>query len=159
MSFIIDTIDSQKPTQESKKSSKESPMCSSCDSKDETPLSSDRDKWPIGKMENSSIREIRRLLDVAKRSKEPLMSALGGFDQTTAAYIETKYERQGGVGTAQEVLDKWGSRNHENNVGALKKILEDTMQRIDVVVEIEKWEKLSVCHGCGIKLNKPQCSQ
>jgi hypothetical protein len=37
-------------------------------------------------------------------------------------------------------------------VGALKKILKDTMQRDDVVEEIEKWENLSVCHGCGIKL-------
>jgi hypothetical protein len=60
------------------------------------------------------------------------------------------------VGTAEEVLNKWGSSNQENNVGALKKILKNTMQRDDVVVEIEKWENLSVCHGCGIKLNKSQ---
>ena len=33
-------------------------------------------------------------------------------------------------------------------MGALKKIFKDTMRRDDVVVEIEKWEKLSVCHGC-----------
>ncbi|CAB4003641.1 Hypothetical predicted protein [Paramuricea clavata] len=84
------------------------------------------------------------------------MNALGGFDQITAAYIKTKYGERGGVGTAEEVLNKWASRNRENNnVGALKKILEDTMQRDDVVEEIEKWEKLSVCHGCGIRLNKP----
>jgi hypothetical protein len=60
------------------------------------------------------------------------------------------------LGTAKEVLGKWGSRNQENNVAALKKLLKDTMQRSDVVIEIEKWENLSVCHGCGIKLNKPQ---
>jgi hypothetical protein len=156
LSFIIDTIGSQKPTQESKKSSKESPMCSSCVSKDETPLSSDQDKWPIGKIENSSIHQICILLDLSDRSKEPLMNALGCFDQTTAAYIKTKYGEKGGVGTAEEVLNKWGSSNQENNVGALKKILKDNMQRVDVVEEIEKWEKLFVCHGCGIKLNKPQ---
>ncbi|CAB4030925.1 Hypothetical predicted protein [Paramuricea clavata] len=154
-----DNIGSQKPTQESKKSSKESPMCSSCASKGETQLSSDRDKWPIGKIENSCFRQICKLLDLADRSKEPLTGALGGFDQITVAYIEKKYEDKGGMGTAKKVLGKWGSRNKENNVGALKKILEDTMQRVDVVEEIEKWENLFVCHGCGIKLNKPQCSQ
>ncbi|CAB4014032.1 Hypothetical predicted protein [Paramuricea clavata] len=148
-----DTIGSQKPTQKSKKSSKESPMCSSCDSKDKTPLSSDRDKWPIGKIEFGCFDEICKLLDLTDRSKKPLMSALGGFDQTTAACIEKKYERMGGVGIAEVVLGRWGSSNQENNVGALKKILKDTMQRDDVVVEIEKWENLSVCHGCGIKLN------
>ena len=156
MSFIIDTIGSQKPTQESKKSSKESPMCRSCASKDETPLSSDRDKWPIGKIEIGCFYQICDLLDLAYYNKEPLVSALGGFDLTAAACIEKKYEGNGGVGIAKEVLCKWGSSNQENDVGALKKILEDTMQRVDVVVEIEKWEKLSVCHGCGIKLNKRQ---
>ena len=158
MPFIIDNIGSQNPTQESKKSSKESPMCSSCDSS-ETPFSSDRDKWPIDKIEIGCFQQICKLLDLAEKSKEPLVSALDGFDQTTAAYIEKKYEREGGLGTAKEVLGKWGSINQENNVGALKKILEDTMQRVDVVVEIEKWENLSVCHGCGIKLNKLQLSQ
>jgi hypothetical protein len=152
LSFIIDTIGSQKPTQESKKSSQESPMCSSCVSKDKTQLSSDRDKWPIDKIENGCFRQICDLLDLADRTKEPLMSALGCFDQTEAAYIKTKYGEKGGVGTAKEVLGKWGSRNQENNVGALKKILKDTMQRSDVVIEIEKWENLSVCHGCGINL-------
>ncbi|CAB4021516.1 Hypothetical predicted protein [Paramuricea clavata] len=130
-------------------------MCGSCTSKDETQLSSDRDKWPIGKIENGCFHQICSLLDLAVRSKEPLMSALDGFDQTTAAGIKTKYEAKGGLGTAEEVLGKWGSRNQENNVGALKKILKDTMQRDDVVIEIEKWENLRVCHGCGIKLNKP----
>jgi hypothetical protein len=163
LSFIIDTIGSQKPTQKRKKKRgrssytnrrrMESPMCSSCTSKDETQLSSDRYKWPIGKIENSCFRQICKLLDLADRSKEPLMGALGGFDQTTAAYIEKKYEGNGGLGTAKKALGKWGSRNQENNVGALKKILKDTMQRVDVVDEIEKWENLSVCHGCGIKLN------
>ncbi|CAB4003535.1 Transcriptional-regulating factor 1 [Paramuricea clavata] len=151
---ITDTIGSQKPTQESKRSSKESPMCSSCASKDKTPLSSDRDKWPIGKIEFGCFRQICKLLDLADSSKEPLLSALGGFDQTTAAYIEKKYEIMR-VGIAKEVLDIWGSSSHENNVGALKKILKHTMQRIDVVDEIENWENLSVCHGCGIKCNKP----
>jgi hypothetical protein len=155
LSFIIDTIGSQKPTQESKKSSKESPMCSSCASTDETPPSSDREKWPIAKIECGCFHQICKLLDLANRSKVPLMSALGGFDQTTVAGIKTKYGEKGGLGTAEEVLGKWGSSNQENNVGALKKILKDTMQRVDVVGEIEKWEKLSVCHGCGIKLNKP----
>jgi hypothetical protein len=153
LSFIIDNIGSQTPTQESKKSSKKSPMCSSCASKDETPFSSDQDKWPIGKIENGCFQQTCKLLDLAVRSKVPLTSALDGFDQTEAAYIKTKYEREGGVGTAEEVLGKWGSRNKENNVGALKKILKDKMQRSDVVDEIEKWENLSVCHGCGIKLN------
>jgi hypothetical protein len=152
--FIIDNIGSQNPTQESKKSSKESPMCS-CDSS-ETPFSSDRDKWPIDKIEIGCFQQICKLLDLAEKSKEPLVSALGGFDQTTAACIEKTYGEKGGMGTAKEVLGKWGSRNQENNVGALKKILEDTMKRVDVVVEIEKWENLSVCHGCGIKWNKPQ---
>jgi hypothetical protein len=87
------------------------------------------------------------------------VSALGCFDQITAACIEKTYGQKGELGTAKEILSKWGSRNQENNVGALKKILEDTMQRVDVVVEIEKWENLSVCHGCGIKLNKLQLSQ
>ena len=156
LSFIIDTIGSQNPTQESKKSSKESPMCSSCASKDETQLSSDRDKWCIGKVETGCFQKICELLDLADRSKEPLVSALGCFDQTAAACIEKKYREKGGLGTAKEVLDKWGSRNRENNMGALKKILKDNMQRDDVVEEIEKWEKLSVCHGCGIKWNKRQ---
>ncbi|CAB4043370.1 Hypothetical predicted protein [Paramuricea clavata] len=147
-------IRSQIPTQKSCK--KPIKMCSFCTSKDETPLSSNRDKWPICKIENDCFGEICKLLDLADRSKKPLMSALGSFDQTTAAYIEKKYEREGGVGTAKKVLCQWGSSNHKNNVGALKKILEDTMQRIDVVDEIEKWKKLSVCHGCGIKLNKRQ---
>ena len=79
------------------------------------------------------------------------MSALGGFDQTMAACIEKKYERVGGLGIAEVVLGRWGSSNHENNVGALKKVLKDTMQRDDVVVEIEEWENLSVCHGCGTR--------
>jgi hypothetical protein len=161
--FIIDTIGSQKPTQKKKKkrgrtsstnvrriSSKESPMCSSCASS-ETQLSSDREKWPIGKIEIGCFQKICELLDLADRSSEPLMTALGCFSQTTVAYIDTKYERVR-VGIAKEVRDKWGSRNQENNVGALKKILKDTMQRDDVVEEIEKWENLSVCHGCGIKL-------
>jgi hypothetical protein len=152
--FIIDNIGSQKPTQESKKSSKESPMCGTCVSIDETPLSSDRDKWPIGKIEIGCFYQICHLLDL-EYSKVPLMSALDGFNQTMAACIEKKYEGNGGVGIAKEVLCKWGSSDQENNVGALKKILKDTMQRDDVVVEIEKWENLRVCHGCGIKLNKP----
>ena len=130
-------------------------MCESCDLKDETQLSSDRDKWPIGKIEKACFDEICKLLDLAEKSKVPLMNALGGFDQITAAYIEKKYEIVR-VGIAKEVLNKWGSSNHKNNVGVLKKILEDTMQRVDVVDEIEKWENLSVCHGCGIKLNKPR---
>ena len=158
MFFIIDNIGSQNPTQESKKSSKESPMCSSCDSS-ETPLSSDRDKWPIDKIEIGCFQQICKLLDLAEKSKEPLVSACECFDQITAACIEKTYGQKGGMGTAKEVLGKWGSRNQENNVGALKKILKDTMQRSDVVVEIKKWEDLSVCHGCGIKLNKLQCSQ
>ncbi|CAB4018755.1 Hypothetical predicted protein [Paramuricea clavata] len=133
-------------------------MCRSCASKHETQLSSDRDKWPIGKIENGCFYKICNLLDLAYLSNEPLMNALGCFDQTTAAGIEKKYEREGGLGIAKEVLGKWGSSNQENNVGALKKILEDTMKRVDVVIEIEKWESLSVCHGCGItiKLSKPQ---
>ncbi|CAB4006384.1 Hypothetical predicted protein [Paramuricea clavata] len=145
-----DAIGSEKPTQKSKKSSKESPMCSSCASKDETPLSSDRDKWPIGKIEIGCFQQICKLLDFANRSKEPLVSALGGFNQTEAAYIGITYEAKGGLGTAEEVLFKWGSRNHENNVGALKKIVQYTLQRIDVVDEIEKWENSSVCHGCEL---------
>jgi hypothetical protein len=148
LSFIIDTIGSQM-------SSKESPMCSSCASKDETPLSSDREKWPIGKIEIGCFYQICNLLDL-EYSKVPLMSALGGFDQTTAAGIKKTYEGKGGSGIAEAVLGKWGSSNQENNVGVLKKILKDTMQRVDVVGEIEKWEKLSICHGCGNKLNKPQ---
>jgi protein-arginine kinase activator protein McsA len=181
LSFIIEAIRSQKPTQKRKKklkrlrstnprrlSSKGSPggnnkshaapvkMCGSCASKDETQLSSDRDKWPIDKIEIGCFHQICKLLDLAVRSKEPLMNALGCFDQTEAACIKITYETRGGSGTAEEVLSKWGSRNQENNnVGALKKILKDNMQRDDVVVKIEKWEKLSVCHGCGIKFNKP----
>jgi hypothetical protein len=123
-------------------------MCSSCASKDETQLSSDREKWPIGNIEIGCFDEICKLLDLAYCSKKPLVNALGGLDQTTAAGIKITYEVKGGSGTAEEVLGKWGSSNQENNVGALKKILKDNMQRDDVVVEIEKCEKLSVCHGC-----------
>ena len=126
-------------------------MCESCYLKDETQLSSDREKWPIGKIETCCFHKICKLLDLADRSKEPLMNALGSFDQTEAAYIDKKYDR--GVGIAEVALGQWGSSNQENNVGALKKILKDTMERIDVVDEIEKWENLSVCHGSGIKLN------
>ncbi|CAB4022665.1 Hypothetical predicted protein [Paramuricea clavata] len=99
--------------------SKESPMCGSCASKDETQLSSDRDKWPIGKIENGCFDEICKLLDLAYSSKDALVSALGSFDQTTAAGIKITYEVKGGLGTAEEVLGKWGSSNQENNVGAL----------------------------------------
>ena len=134
---------------------KESAMCSSCTSKDETQLASDRDKWPIAKIEIGCFHEICKLLDLAYCSKEPLVNALGGFDQTTAAGIKITCEVKGGSGTAEVILGKWGSSDQENNnVGALKKILKDTMQRDDVVVEIEKWENLSVCHGCGIKMYK-----
>ncbi|CAB3979785.1 5 -methylthioadenosine S-adenosylhomocysteine nucleosidase [Paramuricea clavata] len=165
-----DTIDSQKPPKKRKKkrgrssrtnrrrmSWKESPMCSSCTSKDETQLSSDREKWPIAKIEIGCFHEICKLLDLAYCSKEPLVNALGSFDQTTAAGIKIAYEVKGGSGTAEVILGKWGSSDQENNnVGALKKILKDTMHRDDVVVEIEKWEKLSVCHGCvkrGVKIS------
>ena len=142
MSFITDTTVST-PVK----------MCGSCDLKHEMLLSSNKEKWPIGKIEYGCFHQICKLLDLSYCSKVPLMSALGGFDQTMAAFIEKKYEKEGGLGTAKEVLGMWGSSNHENNVSALKKILKDTMQRVDVVVEIEEWEKLSVCHRCGIKLN------
>jgi hypothetical protein len=66
-------------------------MCSSCASKDETPLSSDREKWPIGKIEIGCFDEICKLLDLAYCSKKPLMNALGGLDQTTAAGIKITY--------------------------------------------------------------------
>jgi hypothetical protein len=158
LSFIIDTIGSKKPTQESKEKPKFK-MCSSCVSKDETPLSDKRDEWPIGKIEIGCFNQICKLLDIDTRSKEPLMIALGGFDQTVAAGIKKKFEAKGGSGIAEEVLGKWGSSKHENNVGALKKILKDIMERNDVVLEIKKWEKLSVCHGCGARLDKPRCSQ
>jgi hypothetical protein len=134
-------------------------MCSSCTSKDETQLLINRDEWPIGKIENGCFHNICKLLDLADRSNEPLMSALDGFDQTMAACIKKRYEGNGGLGTAEEALGKWGSSNHENNVRALKKILKDTMKRVDVLDEIKKWEKLPVCHGCGIRLNKPHSFQ
>jgi hypothetical protein len=166
LSFIIDTIGSQTPGQEIQQlPTKESPggnnnfpppvqMCTSCDTKDETQLSSDRDKWPIGKIENGCFQQICELLDIAKRNNRPLMSALDGFDQTMAACIKKEYEAKGGSGTTEEVLGKWGSSKHENNVGALKKILKKIVKRVDVLDVIEKWKKLSVCHGCGIRLNK-----
>ena len=110
-------------------------MCESCYLKDETQLSSDRDKWPIGKIETCCFHKICKLLDLADRSKEPLMSALDGFDQITAAYIDKKYDR--GVGIAEVALGQWGSSNQENNVGALKKILKDTMERIVLLTRLK----------------------
>jgi hypothetical protein len=183
LSFIIDIIGPTEPIQESEKkprlSSKRSPsgnnkspsyatmneisndgseetppMCSSCSSKGATQLSSDRDKWPIGKIEIGCFQKICKLLDLADWNNEPLISALDGFDRTMAAEIKKKYEANGGLGTAEEVLGKWGSSNHENNVEALQKILKDIVKRVDVFDEIEQWENLSVCHGCGVKLNK-----
>ncbi|CAB3993156.1 5 -methylthioadenosine S-adenosylhomocysteine nucleosidase-like isoform X16 [Paramuricea clavata] len=73
-----------------------------------------------------------------------------------ASYLTLMMSKQcgakGGTGIAEVALQKWGTGNRQHNVGALKKIVEETMARVDVINEIENWEQLCVCHGCGNKL-------
>ncbi|CAB4044785.1 5 -methylthioadenosine S-adenosylhomocysteine nucleosidase, partial [Paramuricea clavata] len=99
---------------------------------------------------------ICKLLDLDNVSKEPILSALECFDVLEATIMKNTFEAKGGIGLAKDALLKWGVADGENNVGALKKIVENKMKRTDVLDEIKKWEKLSVCHGCGIKLKIKQ---
>ena len=155
-----DTIDAKKPEQEEssnqdeykcqKESQPASRMCVSCRATNEHP--DDRNKWPIHKVEIGYFEKICELLDLHEHSKVPILSALECFNHTEVATMKQKFEAQGGIGLAKVALQKWGTGKRQNNVGALKKIVENTMERIDVLEEIEKWEKLPVCHGCGIKL-------
>ena len=126
-------------------------MCGECVENDKSQQPHDRDNWPIYKIENGCLEEICKLLDL-DRSAKSLMVALGCFSANEAALI-TKEFMPSGCGIAKRALDRWGASKKENNVGALKKILEETMQRVDVVNVIEDWEKKRVCHGCGVKLN------
>ena len=147
---IIDNEETLQPTQNFSPTNHK--MCNPCVSKAETQLSDDRNNWAIFKMETAHYREICKLLDLSDRSKEPLLSALGCFDVTESDTIKQEFTSCGGVGTAKKALGRWGNEDRNNNVGALKKILKDKMKRIDVLDVIEKWEKLPVCHGCGVSL-------
>jgi hypothetical protein len=157
-----DTIDAKKPEQEEssnqdeykcqKESQSASRMCVSCRATNVNQLPDARNEWPIHKVEISYFQKICKLLDLGEGSKQPILSALECFDQIEVATIKQKFEEKGGIGIANVALQKWGTADRKNNVGALKKIVENTMKRIDVLVEIENWEQLCVCHGCGIKL-------
>ncbi|XP_028398327.1 uncharacterized protein LOC114521951 [Dendronephthya gigantea] len=113
----------------------------------------DRNSWPIYKMENAHFEKICVLLDLPDRSREPLLSVLGCFSVTEVAEINQRCGPTG-VGTARIALIRWGNYDRKNNVGALKKILNERMKRNDVLDVIEEWEKLPVCHGCCIRLTE-----
>jgi hypothetical protein len=157
-----DTIDAKKRKREEssnedkykrqKKSQSASEMCVSCGATNKNQLPDDRNKWPIDKIEISSFQKISKLLDLDQFSKVPILSALECFDRLEIATMKKQCEAKGGTGIAEVALQRWGTGKRQNNVGALKKIVEETMGRVDVLDEIENWEKLCVCHGCGIKL-------
>ena len=88
------------------------------------------------------------------RNNESLLAALGCFSTNQADQIKQKF-KPSGCGMAKKALDVWGTSEKKNNIGALKKILQDTMKRMDVLTKIEDWNKLHVCHGCGVKLSQP----
>jgi DNA-nicking Smr family endonuclease len=120
--------------------------------KDETHLPQDRDKWPISQIENGCFQAICHLLDLHYLSnKEPLLSALG-FTQNEATSITQEFMARRGKGMANKALGIWGTSHRKNNVGVLKNIVKRTMRRDDVFCVIKNWEKLPVCHGCGINL-------
>jgi hypothetical protein len=125
-------------------------MCGKCVMNGETQLPDGRDKWPIDKIEHGCLQKMCELIDL-HYNKTPLMSALGCFSNTEADSIAQEFTVTGGIGIARKALGRWGTSDRSHNVGALKRILQYTMERVDVVVEIERWEKMSVCHGCGIK--------
>ena len=127
-------------------------MCDECVMNSETQLSDERDKWPIDKIEHGCLQKMCELIDLPDRSREPLMSALGDFSNNEADSITQEFTATGGKGISKRALDMWGTSDRSHNVGALKEILRHTMRRDDVIQRIEKWEKMSVCHGCGIKL-------
>ncbi len=118
-------------------------------------LPADRNKWPILKIELGCWEEICDQLDLDERSKKSLLVALNCFTNNEAESIKKLCEPKGGKGVAKKALGMWATADRTHNVGALKEIL-SSMPRVDVVQVIENWEKLSVCHGCGIKLKKPQ---
>jgi hypothetical protein len=120
---------------------------------DETHLPQDRDKWPISQIENGCFQAICNLLDLSYLSKEPLLSALG-FTQNGATSITQEFMATRGKGVANKALGIWGTSHCKNNVWALKKIVKSTMKRNDVFCVIKNWEKLPVCHGCGINLQE-----
>ena len=120
----------------------------------ETKLPADRNKWPIYKIELGYLEKICKLLDL-ERSDKSLLVALSCFTGDDAASIKTEFAPTGGQGMANKALGRWATADLTHNVGALKEIL-SSMPRVDVLQQIEHWEKLSVCHGCGIKLKKPQ---
>jgi hypothetical protein len=162
-----DTIDAKKRKREEnpnedkykcqKESQPDSKMCVSCDdATNKHQLPDDRNKWPIDKIELSYLQAICKLLDLDHVSNEPILSALECFNQLQAATMKKQFEGNGGIGLAHDALKIWGTADDENNVGALKKIVKNKMKRIDVLNEIKKWEKLSVCHGCGMKLKIKQ---
>ncbi len=143
------------PMQPSSRKSSTSDMCDHCIMKQGTQPSADRNEWPIDKIELGYLEEICKLLDLDDRSKKPLLVALGCFTSIDAASIIKQFEPKGGKGIAKKALGIWGTVDRTHSVGALKKIL-SSMPRCDVLQVIENWEKLSVCHGCGITLKKPQ---
>ena len=125
-------------------------MCGMCVINREEQLPDDRDKWPIDKIEHGCFQKMCELIDLSDRSKIPLMSALSGFSNNDADSITQEFTAKGGRGIAKKALGKWGASDRSHNVGALKEILQHAMQRVDVILEIERWEKMSVCHGCGL---------
>ena len=157
-----DTIDAKKRKREEssnedkykrqKKSQPAPRMCNSCHATDKNQFPDDRNEWPIDKIEISYYEKICELLDLGEGSKQPILSALGCFNQIEVATMNQKFKEKGGTGIAKVALQKWGTADRKNNVGALKKIVENVMKRIDVLVEIENWQQLPVCHGCSIKL-------
>ena len=125
-------------------------LCSVCIANCENP--GDRDSWPIHKIEHGCLDEIYMLLDLEDRSNKSLLAALG-FTSTDADSIRQTC-RQKGCSMAKNALGKWGTSEKVHNVGALKKILKNELKRVDVLEVFEKWEKLHVCHGCGVKLRQ-----
>ena len=120
-------------------------MCHRCIMKDETHLPQDRDKWPISQIENGCFQAICHLLDLHYLSKEPLLSALG-FTQNGTTSNPQEFMATRGKGMANKALGMWGTSEHGNNVGALKKIVKRTMKRDDVFCVIKNWEKQPVWH-------------
>ncbi|CAB4028249.1 Hypothetical predicted protein [Paramuricea clavata] len=129
-------------------------MCPRCIMTDETDLPQDRNKWPIAQIEKDCFQEICNLLDLYDLSKEPLMIALDCFTTKEVTLITQEFMATRGKGMASKALGIWGTSEDGNNVGTLKDILKNTMERVDVLEKIENWEKLSVCYGCGINLQE-----
>ena len=141
---------------DSPRTQRKAPMCKPCLNAKESPLPKERELWPIDKIELGCFQEICELLDLEERNRNntSILSALGCFSQNEAEKIK-KQAGKGGDGLAPKIaLGRWGTNDLENNVGALKKILENSLARSDVLQKFTKWEEMSVCHGCGVQLDK-----